>query len=284
MDEQTLENLEMLGIPVTNNNPTPAPMPTPEQVKQVIDDAKKQIPPPADTIGNDEGAKPNVPDTTPEINQPEVATDPAVAPISEVTPTEPEESTDEASLDDVLNTLEELSKDTLDDIAKSATPTDKKIKKITVPDVGMTKEQNKTIQEIVDLNVKLQNDLSVKNISETAKDQKIKELQEKLSSMELDDSKEEVLSEVKWINKYYKQFKSTNNETFKVKATQEALDMIEQMRWSPLNWDYLGDRIEEQLKVVERMTQKSSDDHERETNPEPIDPNKDYIMAHGIGL
>jgi hypothetical protein len=197
MDEQTLENLEMLGIPVTNNNPTPAPMPTPEQVKQVIDDAKKQIPPPADTIGNDEGAKPNIPDTTPEINQPEVATDPAVAPISEVTPTEPEESTDEASLDDVLNTLEELSKDTLDDIAKSATPTDKKIKKITVPDVGMTKEQNKTIQEIVDLNVKLQNDLSVKNISETAKDQKIKELQEKLSSMELDDSKEEVLSEVK---------------------------------------------------------------------------------------
>lgn len=284
MDEQTLENLEVLGIPVTNNNPTPVPAPTPEEVKQVVDDAKKQIPPPADTIGNDEGAQPDIPDTTPEVDQPEVPTDPAVIPEPEVTPAEPEEPTDEANLDDVLNTLEELSKDTLDDIAKATNDTTKKIKKVTVPDTGLTKEQNKTIQEIVDLNVKLQNELSVKNISETAKDQKIKELQEKLSSMELDDSKEEVLSEVKWINKYYKQFKSTNNETFKVKATQEALDMIEQMRWVPLNWDYLGDRIEEQLKVVERMTQKSSDDHEREANPEPEDPNKDYIMAHGVGL
>jgi hypothetical protein len=197
MDEQTLENLEVLGIPVTNNNPTPVPAPTPEEVKQVVDDAKKQIPPPADTIGNDEGAKPDIPDTTPEVDQPEVPTDPAVAPEPEVTPAEPEEPTDEANLDDILNTLEDLSKDSLDDIAKATNDTTKKIKKVTVPDTGLTKEQNKTIQEIVDLNVKLQNELSVKNISETAKDQKIKELQEKLSSMELDDSKEEVLSEVK---------------------------------------------------------------------------------------
>lgn len=277
MDEETLQAMSAIWVDISPEWSKP-PIPTQEEVIKVVDWIINN-PDIQDTsvVETQDNIIPE--DKIKEGEEPQIINDET---HKDIIPDEPEINTDESDLDEVLKSLEEMSKESLDNIKKTSTEIEKKIKKVNSQEEWSI-EQSKTVKEIVDLNVKLQQELSIIKMTDKAKDNKIQELNEKVNSLQLDDSREEVPDELRVVNNYLKKFKGTNNETFKIKAISEAVDFIENLTGKPLKGAYLDDYIEDNLKVIERMTQKSHDEIARE-NEHNSDPKADWARIHWVDI
>lgn len=208
--------------------------------------------------------------------------------IDEDDPNKDEDVAPEEDLDAILKTLESMTEESLDwwDESNEASKIRDEIREKTElakKQEWDPKKQSKTIQEIVDLNVKLQNELAIKTTANKAKDKKLAEVQAELSSLKMDDSRMVVPSELQSVNRYLTKYKDTSNETFKIKAIQEAVDLIEDLTWKPLRWNYLDDYIEEDLKKIESVAKKTASEISNKQR-EDEDPRLKFAKTYGVEI
>lgn len=254
MDPKTMDAYSALGVEID----APKPEMTPEQAKKLTEQLRhdpNKVEVPADGTepkaeepkvgdGGEGGEDPKSPDmgdesnsepTKPEDKDPEIIND-KVHPDTnspEVEPTVDVETDPELDLEDALKSLEEMSNESLDNIQKTSSEIEDKARQAAEEPSG-SESQSKTLKEIVDLNVKQQQELAIQKMTNEAKDKKIAELTERINTSELDDSRLYVPDELRGVTNYYSKYKETSNETFKYKALQEAIDMIEELSGKPL--------------------------------------------------
>ncbi len=308
MDAKTIEAMSALGVDITPDTPTPVP--TPEEAAKAVEDLKNKDPEvvvkdwveikeepkeePKDPepnpgeepkIWNDDG---EAPESKPKDEEPKISND--LNPDLKTEPKEipKEEPKSEEDLDEILKALEDLTEESLESKKdEPPTKTEEEIKeKIeeAKKQEGNPEKQSKTIQEIVDLNVKLQNELAVVNTASKARKNKLTEVQEELSAIKMDDSRVVVPEELKSVNNYLKKFRETSNETFKIKAIQEAVDLIENLTGKPLKWNYIDDFIEDNLKGIETISKKQVDEIARDGGVDDMDPAMKFAMTHWVSV
>jgi len=312
MDAKTLEAMEALWVDITPD--APIDMPTPEEAAKAAEElaAKKAAEEwvevkddqpssedPKETEPKDGEPKADVevwndkwelPDWEPEDKEPEISNDSNPDLKTEVRddPNEPKDEGlgEEPDLDEILKSLEEMTNESLEDWWTASWETEAKIKeklKKASQEKWDTEKQSKTIKEIVDLNVKLQQELAIEKTSNKSRTEKLKEVTEELNTIKYDDSRVIIPEELKGVNNYLKKFRETSNETFKIKVIQEAVDMIENLTGKPLKWNYLDDYIEDSLKWIEELAQKQTDEIARWWKPE-ADPKLEWARVHGVAV
>jgi len=315
MDAKTLEAMEALWVDITPESPVPVP--TAEEAAEaakklaeegkagveVKDDSKPDNEDPKDWEQKDsepesEETKDDVevwndkwefPEWEPkEDEEPEISNDsnPDLKTETREDPNEPEGEGlgDEPDLDEILKSLEEMTNESLESWTTESWKTEAKIKeklkKASKQEWDPVK-QSKTLKEIVDLNVKLQQELAIERTSRKSRDEKLKEITEELNTIKYDDSRVVIPEELKGVNNYLKKFRETSNETFKIKVIQEAVDMIENLTGKPLKWNYLDDYIEDSLKWIEELAKKQTDEIARWWKEES-DPALEWAKVHGV--
>ena len=311
MDPKTIEAMSALGVDITTEVPTQVPSPedaakaveelknkqadgTPEWWVEVKDSTETKDPEPTEptepkawdnvVVWNDEGKKP---DSEPEDKEPKISNDQNPDLKTEAREDPRVEINSDDDLDGILKTLEWLTEESLDnksDEPPSKTETQIKEKIREAKTQGDDpKKQSKTIQEVVDLNVKLQQELAVANTDSRLRKEKLDKVQEELSAIKLDDSRMVVPEELKSVNKYLKKFRETSNETFKIRAVQDAIDLIENLTGKPLRWNYVDDFIEDDLKGIETMTKKQANEIARWEEADK-DPRLSRAEVHWVSI
>jgi len=312
MDAKTLEAMQALGVDITPD--APIVVPTPEETTKAVEElaAKKAAedgveiktngepgidlkdPEPKDgehkkdvEVWNDNQNQ-NLSDWEQGDKEPKISNDSNPDLKTEVRedPNEPKDEGlgEEPDLDEILKSLEEMTNESLEDWGTETWETEAKIKeklKEASKQEWDPEKQSKTLQEIVDLNVKLQQELAIEKTSNKSRIDKLKEVTEELNTIKYDDSRVVIPEELKGVNNYLKKFRETSNETFRIKAIQEAVDMIENLTWKPLKWNYLDDYIEEDLKSIETLVQKQADEIARWWGPEK-DPKLEWARIHWV--